>query len=583
MSDTIGNETTSIFENDDVKQDNSIPINDLLSQLKNQDSKKEENVNETVDEQITVQKDVTTNNVPNTELTPLQKMKLEKSNNSGGVIVDNEELEKGMDKAPDGNIIYREDRIESFNNAINDLDDSTNKRNAVIITTKPVSQEDFVECMLEIDSVEFDENGKAYFNYKDKEGNDITPKFCRLRQEGEDYFDYENMGIEKPSESSDNGENSTEDDSEKKKIVQVLIDKTGLGIDFKFTEDEKAKIEEADTIRINEVDFVDIEAINSKRSDKSFQDVVKEFNYNGTRATICFPASGYKAQLKGMTYGEYSDVALSMENITFDQYYKRLSIIYNKMTNISTGPFKDFEDFLKHTAYTDISLAVYGLFLATEKDDQEIQLRCGSSSCNQLFNWKYNTRSLLRLDRCADKFLTKMQELTTAPAMEYDRIKKESAVENSKFIKLPESGFVVEMGIASAYDFLYNFIPLMDEETFKAAFGNDENDLYKNNLLLLTSIRSVRVPSDGDFIVCEGYKDILDAIYNISPREIKILAAYTAKLQSNYEMTFSLGKVECSHCHNITENLDITIDDLVFQTFSLLMNTEIDLSNIQDL
>ena len=52
--------------------------------------------------------------------------------------------------------------------------------------------------------------------------------------------------------------------------------------------------------------------------------------------------------MKGMSYGEYADVALSMENVTFDQYYKRLSVIYNKMTNVSTGKFETFEDFLKN-------------------------------------------------------------------------------------------------------------------------------------------------------------------------------------------------------------------------------------------
>ena len=140
------------------------------------------------------------------------------------------------------------------------------------------------------------------------------------------------------------------------------------------------------------------------------------------------------------------------------------------------------------------------------------------------------------------------------------------------------------MGIASAYDFLYNFIPLMDENTFREAFGDDENDLYKSNLLLLTSVRSVYVPDgNGEFIECIGYKDILEALYNISPKEIKIITAYTAKLQGEYEMTFALKDVVCPHCKNVTKNLEVSMDDLIFQTYSLLMSTDIDLNNIQDL
>ena len=176
-----------------------------------------------------------------------------------------------------------------------------------------------------------------------------------------------------------------------------------------------------------------------------------------------------------------------------------------------------------------------------------------------------------------------MKEIATAPAADYDKIKENAAVHNSKFIEMPQSKYIVEMGLASAYDFLYNFIPLMDEETFKNAFGDDLNEIYMNNILLLTSVRSVRVPDeDGSYIECYGYKDILDAIYNLSPVEAKILAAYTAEIQKQYEISFSLGKVVCPHCGNITPNMEINMDELVFQTYQRLMSTEVDLKNILD-
>ena len=124
----------------------------------------------------------------------------------------------------------------------------------------------------------------------------------------------------------------------------------------------------------------------------------------------------------------------------------------------------------------------------------------------------------------------------------------------------------------------------MNEKTFKEAFGDDLNQVYMDNVLLLTTVRSVYIPNeDGTYIECTGYKDILDALYNISPTEIQILAAYTGKLQSKYEVTFSFGNVTCPHCKNVTKNLDINVDDLVFQTYQRLMSTEIDLSKFQDL
>ena len=328
---------------------------------------------------------------------------------------------------------------------------------------------------------------------------------------------------------------------------------------------------------------MDIESINmATRTDKSFQESVEEFEFANSKITVCFPGSGFRAQMKGMTYGEMGDVALSMDRVTFDQYYKRLSVIYNKMTNISTGPFKDFEDFLKNFSYADIPMALYGLYVATQPEIQQIQLRCGGDNCHKEFDWKFNTRSVLRLEDCSDTFLKKMEELATAPPTDYDKIRERSSVKTSKFIRLPYSKIIVELGLVSAYEFLYNFIPATDPDTFRAAFGDDPNNIYTQNLLLLSTLRSVRVPlKDGSYVLYDTYKDMLDAIYDISPEEIKIITAISNKLMGEYQSTFAIKNVVCPHCGNETKVVEVTMDDLVFQTYQRLMTTEINVENMQ--
>jgi hypothetical protein len=126
----------------------------------------------------------------------------------------------------------------------------------------------------------------------------------------------------------------------------------------------------------------------------------------------------------------------------------------------------------------------------------------------------------------------------------------------------------------------------MDENIFKEAFGKDENHVYQNNIVLLTSVTAVRVPdpdNPGQYILYDDYKSILDAIYNIGPEEIKILAAITTKIQREYQLNFSFGDVTCPHCKNVTHNMDVTMDELVFQTYQRLISTEVDLKNIQGL
>lgn len=565
---------------DDIKQDNTLDLESILKEAQNKE-KVEDEVADTSESTIkTTKRD-------EEALSPLEKMKLEKEAKvQKGLEVKTSDLKS---EGPTKNIMYNDDRVNAWKDSINEMDEEIKKREAIVVIKKPENKFEYMQMMVEISMVAFDENGKPYINNKgvDEMGEEVIHeiKYIRIRKEGEEAFDpsaykeYE----DKENDSDDSEPDTPEISEEKKKTVQILIDKTGLGTDFMFSDDEKAKIRESETIRVNEVKVIDLAAIKAKRSEKSFQENITQFSSSGSRTTICFPASGFRAQMKGMSYGEYSDVALSMENVTFDQYYKRLSIIYNNMVNISTGPFDSFEDFLKNFAYTDIPLALYGMFVSTEAEEQEIGLKCGSESCGNSFNWKYNTRSLLRLERCSDVLLDRMSEIASAPASEFDNIKAKSAVMNSKLLELPDSKFIVEMGVASAYEFLYNFVPVLDENTFKTAFGESVSEVYMNNILLLSTVRSVWVPlANGEYTQALGYKDILDALYQIKPNEIQILAAYTQKIQSQNELVFSFGDVTCPHCKHVTKNLDVTMDELVFQTYERLMSTEIDVTNIQD-
>lgn len=586
-------DNNNIFE--DVKKDDSLPLADLLKNAANEEK--------TTDTKASV---VPNGNAENKPMTALQKMKMEKEKAGEGMVISNEELEKGSEKIPSSDMINTAERAEDWQKALDEQDEIAKKRAAVTLLHQPKDPAEYTQMMDEIQLlVGFREDGTAYLKpLFDENGNEVSPRFIRLKKDGDPDFDEatilkENPGFVPPTKQVEETEEKnevtpdgeakeeevpSEEDLHRAKVVQVLIDKTGYGADFAFTEEEKSKIEEADVIRLNEVKTIDIAAIKSKRSDKSFQNVIADYSARGSKSTICFPASGFRAQMKGLSYGEYADVSLSMDNVTFDQYYKRLSIIYNKMTNISTGPFKDFEDFLKHFAYTDIYLAIYAMYVATEQEHQEQLLKCGNSQCNHTFNWKFNTRSVLRLDGCSQNFLDRMEEIATADPDQYDAIRDRAAVNVSKTIELPDSKFVVEMGVASAYDFLYNFIPVLNEETFRETFGDDPNEIYLNNILLLTTVRAVYVPDgEGGYIECTGYKDILESIYKVSPREIQILTAYTIKIQNNYEVSFGFKDVTCPHCGNVTDLVSITVDDLVFRTYQQLMNTSVDLESIQDL
>lgn len=583
MANELGNQNVQNGFTEASKEE--LPLEDILDEIKEEATNvSEEKKAATVDNTAPKEK----------ELSPLEKMAINK--NQTGVVVSNQALTDGEIKAPIAVSPMQEKRTVDLQGQLDEMDETIKKRNAITVINKPMDQVDYIQMIEEIEAVDFDANGKAFLPERvDVHGEPLEYKFIRLRKDGEPIYDRKfdnelkaNAGITEDGQVIENHETNSDEEpvveeksEEMKKVVEVLIDKTGLGVDFAFSNEEKEKIEESELIRLKEVKLIDIKTLKVKRSDKSFQENVKAYSTRGERVSMCFPASGFKAEMKGMTYGEYADVALDTSAATFDQYYKRLSIIYNNMTNISTGPFKDFEDFLKNFAYTDIPLAIYGMYIATEQDEGAIRLNCGA--CSKGFDWNFQPRSLLRLDRCADNFLVKMQSIANAAAATYDSVKGESAVQNSKLVELPDSKFVVELGIASAYDFLYNLIPLSDEKTYTDAFGN-VSSVYAENIVLLTAVRSVYIPTgDGEYEQYFGYKDILESIYNIKPMDIKLINAYAAKYLQLYETVFSLGDTTCPHCGQVTKNLDVNIDDLVFRTYLRLSNIDVDLTKLQDL
>lgn len=545
-----------------IKKDDSIDLNAIIKAEKEKEK----------EDTPTVKK----------SLTPLEQMQLEKEKNTG-MIISNDELEKGKERTEMRNPIYNDRRMQEIKDYLDDMDLTYEKRKHVVVTQFPqINTPEYMEMIEEIESLKKDEDGNYYFDLRDNNGEKVEPKYVRLRTKDDPEYvegktEYPaNQPEEKPVES----EKKEETDEETKKIVQVLIDKTGLGINVDFTEEEKEKIYESQEIRLTEVEFVDIESIlMASTPTTSVKEGLKEFELTNSKTTICFPCSGYRAQMKGMTYGELGDVSLMMDSVTYDQYYKRLSVMFNNMTNVSTGPFEDFEDFLKKTAYTDIPMGLYGMYVATQPEIQAIRLECGDEKCKKNFDWKFNTRSLLRLEKCTKKFLDNMSRIANASPFEFKTIQKEAPVNNSKFIKLPISNIIVEMGIISCYEFLNNLIPVLDEKTFEDNFGDSK--VYANNVLLLTAVRSVILPKrDGGTVRFTNYKDILDALYLVKSDEVKIIASVASKLTAEYQSVFAFNNVVCPHCGAKTESLEVSMDDLVFRTYQQSMTTEINVENM---
>lgn len=518
---------------------------------------------------------------PKRTVTPLDEMM--KKESPKGIVVDTEEIDKGKERTSFENPVYNDNFKEGVVSSESELDELTEKAKLIYMKVSPRNAQEYRQMIDELYDTTID-NGVAIVP---KDAKYIIPRQIREKTESgekiintapitEDGTELEEVTGEKLIAEKNRIE-------KRESIINIIIDKTGFGGNISFTPEEEEKISKATEIRIKEVENLDLRTKRIKKASKSFLDTINEQKLvRSGSVTMTFVASGFSADMQGLTYGELADIALNpQEPLEYNKVYKKLSIIYNKMRNISCKPFESFDDFLTKFSYTDIDLALYGLMIATYPESNIIPLNCGNPNCRRDFDHRYATRSLLNLDGCSDKFLEGMKNIASHGRFGGEEIAKDAPVRNVKMIELPYSKYIVEIGIASAYEYLNKIIKLDNKEFFKKEFPDDYNSVMEISSTLLIAVRSVSVPSgDGEYYQFDEFTDVLRAIYTISPDEISILASIVSKMVETYTVDFAFRDVTCPHCKNNIGEVPVGISQLVFRTYQLQMSTEINVENI---
>ena len=500
---------------------------------------------------------------PEKKETALDKFKREKEERGSGLVVENKALEEANKEKT---LITN----KAENDAMDEVDEYLAEQDKMIQAAQNVKFDRLPQTGLEMaaamDAIEEATTSKEVMNGEKVKTVNIETQESREKS---------------PEEVTSSNEATTAVDEDRKNIINILIDKTGLGGDFKFTDEEKEKIFSSTEIHLKEVEELDLSTITVKKAEKSFLESVNEFQISSSKVPVVFPASRFKAYMTGLSYGEMGDISLNNENVTFDQLQKKLTVIYNKMVNPSIGEFENFEDFLKKFAYVDIDLAVYGLVVATFPEIDDIPLTCNNEKCKNSFNHKYSPRTLIRFDKANEKFLNAMKDVVECPAAESHKLLEESPARVHKRVKLPFSGFIIEIGIASAYDYLYTIVDNIIGDKFKDNHPDDVNGILQINATLLGLIRAVYVPSgDGSYTMFDNFEDMINALYMVKPEEISILASLLQKYTDSYTVEFELFDITCPHCGTKTSRIPLDINSLVFLKYQRLMSTEIDINNI---
>ena len=322
---------------------------------------------------------------------------------------------------------------------------------------------------------------------------------------------------------------------------------------------------------------------------------------------LTLPLSGYRLVLKPLNYYEFIQLGSSPSSMSrVDSDKKTWSIIYDHISNVSIGDFKDFEDFLRSTKYMDRELLMWGVLIASSEEEETITIKCGNPKCKKRHQLKYNPRMLIHVN---DELIGKYEwDVTGSVAPGAAAIAHFNKI-NSKIrrYKLPNTGWIVEIDDRpSAYDFINRRYPLMDalRERFlpedrsifytnEGVYSEELEDKYLNEnpeySYLLTHAMFVTAISkivDGTEYRYDNWDDIERIITTaLDMNDAAILIRLVNKLASENisPMDFYLENFKCDACGR--EEKRIPIPDigntLIFQLSRRLSSTEINLTEME--
>ena len=529
--------------------------------------------------------DVNTNTSEET-LSPLDKAAKE-SPKILGEVGNTDEIIKDAGPKVFKNAVFNEEREAEFNEKNNELKDLSERAKCVHIVVKPTHQIEDAEMMDELSKLIKNPDGTYSFP-EGYEGKYVVPY---TKEELEKVNSGEKVEAINPNivnKSTENEDSDSDEDDEKREIVKIIIDKTGLGNNITFDDEENKYIEKSEEIHIVEVESKELETIVYDRTEDgdSFLDNIDKYQLSVSKTPMVFPGSGFKADMTGLSYGDFADITLDVSDdsedaLDFDKMYKKLTVIYNNMINISCGKFASFTEFLKNFAFIDLPLATFGLLISTQPEIDTVGLKCNNETCGKQFNYKYNIRSLIDFNSASNKYLEAVKQITTCPPEEYVNLHNSSLVRRTKSIKLPHCGYVIDFGLASCYDYLYGLISVLNEYR-EANMGDD--DIRNILITLVTTVRGIRIPQkDGKYIKFTNAKDIIEIMARqIPPQDMQVIYNIHGQFLERYEIEFNIRDIKCPHCGAQTKSIPMTPDELVFLTHQRMLNTPITLDNFLD-
>lgn len=352
-------------------------------------------------------------------------------------------------------------------------------------------------------------------------------------------------------------------------------------------------------VHVREVTDEDMQAVTVIENPPDDANVIRPYESSICDVPITLPMSGYRCVMRPVNWFETIDLAAPTSNSKIDFQIQRWSIIYNHMKNISIGPFKDFDDFLKKTKYADMSILEWAILKATADDEEPLDMRCGNRRCDRRYTFTYRPDEIIHLnEERLPKNYRKIYE--AAPGPQAEKLFTEINTKRTRY-RLPNTGIIVEINEPSAYEYITYKLPLMIEKyTQKRPDDPDmlnfsEESLegdptllnFGNKMACMMRISALNVPDPNNpqreyrFTRWEDIERQIDNIHIMEDSMIIMKLALDAR-QMAESADFYISEVRCPYCGNVAHRIPIQniSQSLLFRLSRRLGDMELNLINL---
>lgn len=320
--------------------------------------------------------------------------------------------------------------------------------------------------------------------------------------------------------------------------------------------------------------------------------IITKYDSGINDVPVTLPMSGYRCVLRPINYFDFIKLTAPTSQNAADTELKRWSVIYDHIKNPSIGDFENFEDFMKKTKYQDREILMWALLVATADEEEGLDITCGNPKCRNHVKLKYDPRTIIHIDQ--DKIPEwYIPAYEAAPGEEAIKI-WENANKRRKRYRLPNTGIIAEINEPSAYDFVTNKLPLLNEifkryrpdTVMSEQDMNDpsmaEFDYLSSNALFVSALTIIREENGKKKEYRYTNWDDIERIIteSLDSEDSAILIKLIQQDRNNRNpVSFRVENVTCPKCGRHDEFIPINDigNSLLFQLSRRLENTQVNL------